>query len=50
MPPQMVKALKPEFICPLVAYLCHETTQENGGLFESMSKLSFATEQIIIQF
>jgi NAD(P)-dependent dehydrogenase (short-subunit alcohol dehydrogenase family)/predicted lipid carrier protein YhbT len=34
MPPQMVKALKPEFICPLVAYLCHESTEENGGLFE----------------
>jgi NAD(P)-dependent dehydrogenase (short-subunit alcohol dehydrogenase family)/putative sterol carrier protein len=34
MPPQMVKALKPEFICPLVAYLCHEKTEENGGLFE----------------
>jgi len=34
MPPQMVKALKPEFICPLVLYLCHENTTENGGLFE----------------
>jgi len=34
MPPQMVKALKPEYICPLVAYLCHEGTEENGGLFE----------------
>jgi len=34
MPPQMVKALKPEFICPLVAYLCHEKTEENGSLFE----------------
>jgi len=34
MPEAMVKALKPEFICPLVAYLCHESTEENGGLFE----------------
>jgi len=34
MPPEMVKALKPEFICPLVAYLCHEKTKVNGGLFE----------------
>jgi len=34
MPENMVKALKPEFICPLVAYLCHESTEENGGLFE----------------
>jgi len=30
----MVKALKSEYICPLVAYLCHEKTEENGGLFE----------------
>jgi len=34
MPPEMVKALKPEYICPLVAYLCHEKTKVNGGLFE----------------
>lgn len=27
--------MKPEFICPLVLYLCHENTSENGGLFES---------------
>jgi len=34
LPPNLVKALKPEFICPLVLYLCHENTAENGGLFE----------------
>jgi len=34
MPPEMLANLKPEFIVPLVAYLCHETTEENGGLFE----------------
>jgi len=34
MPPEMVQALKPEFVVPLVAYLCHEKTQVNGGLFE----------------
>jgi len=34
MPPEMVKALKPEYICPLVAYLCHEKTEVTGGLFE----------------
>lgn len=34
MPPEMVKALKPEFVVPLVAYLCHENTKVNGGLFE----------------
>lgn len=34
MPPELVKALKPEFVVPLVAYLCHESTQESGGVFE----------------
>jgi len=34
MPPEMVKALKPEFICPLVAFLCHEKTPVTGELFE----------------
>jgi len=34
MPPDLVEALKPEYITPLVAYLCHEGTQETGGLFE----------------
>jgi len=34
MPPEMVKALKPEFVCPLVAFLCHEDTDVTGGLFE----------------
>lgn len=34
LPEELVKALKPEYVAPLVAYLCHETCQENGGLFE----------------
>ena len=34
MPPELVEALKPEYIAPLVAYLCHEGTDVNGGLFE----------------
>ncbi|CAG8582653.1 9321_t:CDS:2 [Paraglomus occultum] len=34
MPPDVLEALKPEFISPLVLYLCHESTQENGSLFE----------------
>ncbi|RUS35130.1 Fox2 protein [Jimgerdemannia flammicorona] len=34
MPPDVLAALKPEYVAPLVAYLCHETTKENGGLFE----------------
>jgi NAD(P)-dependent dehydrogenase (short-subunit alcohol dehydrogenase family) len=34
MPPQMMAALKPEFVAPLAAYLCHESCKENGSLFE----------------
>jgi len=34
MPPELVERLKPEFVSPLVAYLCHESTQVNGGIFE----------------
>ncbi|MFP5306474.1 MAG: SDR family NAD(P)-dependent oxidoreductase [Gammaproteobacteria bacterium] len=34
MPPAMIEALKPEFVTPLVAWLCHEGCGETGGLFE----------------
>jgi NAD(P)-dependent dehydrogenase (short-subunit alcohol dehydrogenase family) len=34
MPADMIEALKPEFVAPLVAYLCHEDVDSNGGLYE----------------
>ena len=34
LPPNMIEALKPEYVTPLVALLCHESSDENGGLFE----------------
>ena len=34
MPPDMLKNLKPEYVSPLVAFLCHESNTETGGLFE----------------
>ncbi len=34
MPQELVDALKPEYVSPLVAYLCHEDTEETGGIFE----------------
>lgn len=34
MPPDLVKALKPDYVAPLVAYLCHEDSKETGGLYE----------------
>lgn len=35
MPPQMLEALKPDYVAPLAAYLCHESCKENGSLFEA---------------
>ncbi|KAL1513978.1 hypothetical protein ABEB36_003309 [Hypothenemus hampei] len=35
LPPDVFKELKPEFIAPVVAYLCHESCQENGSIIEA---------------
>ncbi|KAI9173248.1 hypothetical protein H9P43_007379 [Blastocladiella emersonii ATCC 22665] len=34
MPPEVLEALKPDFVAPLVGALVHESTTETGGLFE----------------
>jgi NAD(P)-dependent dehydrogenase (short-subunit alcohol dehydrogenase family)/acyl dehydratase len=34
MPPNLVEALKTEYVAPLVLYLCHESSTVNGGIFE----------------
>ena len=34
MPPPVLEALKPEYVAPFVAYLAHESCEENGSLFE----------------
>lgn len=34
MPPDLVAALKTEYVAPLVMYLTHESCQMNGGVFE----------------
>ncbi len=34
MPPELVDRLKPQQVVPLVVALCHESSRENGGLFE----------------
>ena len=33
-PKELLDALRPEFVSPLVALLCHESSEETGGLFE----------------
>lgn len=35
MPPEMLDELKPEYIVPLVMYLCSESCEENGAVFQS---------------
>ena len=43
LPKEVIDALKPEYVSPLVAVLCHDSCEENGGVFEVgggfMSKL-----------
>ena len=34
LPKELLESLKPEYVSPLVAWLCHESCEENGGLFE----------------
>ncbi|XP_044302177.1 peroxisomal multifunctional enzyme type 2 [Varanus komodoensis] len=34
MPQDMLDGFKPEYVAPLVLWLCHESCQENSGLFE----------------
>ncbi|MCP4446878.1 MAG: SDR family NAD(P)-dependent oxidoreductase [Myxococcales bacterium] len=34
LPEELIKALSPEYVSPLVAYLCHDSCDENGSLFE----------------
>ena len=34
MPPEVVEALKPDYVSPFVAYLVHESCEDNGSLYE----------------
>uniref|UniRef100_A0A8C6DW45 Peroxisomal multifunctional enzyme type 2 n=1 Tax=Moschus moschiferus TaxID=68415 RepID=A0A8C6DW45_MOSMO len=34
LPEDLLDALKPDYVAPLVLWLCHESCEENGGLFE----------------
>jgi 3-hydroxyacyl-CoA dehydrogenase/3a,7a,12a-trihydroxy-5b-cholest-24-enoyl-CoA hydratase len=34
MPPEMLQALRPEYIAPVVAYLVHESCPDSGNVFE----------------
>jgi len=34
MPPEVLKTVNPSLVVPLVAYLCHDTCNETGSVFE----------------
>jgi NAD(P)-dependent dehydrogenase (short-subunit alcohol dehydrogenase family)/putative sterol carrier protein len=34
LPKEVLANIQPEYVAPLVAYLCHESSEETGGLFE----------------
>lgn len=34
MPPEMVEALKPDYVATVVVFLAHETNKDTGGIFE----------------
>lgn len=34
MPAEVVEALKPDYVAPIVGYLAHDTCEENGALLE----------------
>ncbi|KAI8518935.1 hypothetical protein Bbelb_021920 [Branchiostoma belcheri] len=49
LPQEVLDMLNPSYIAPLVMYLCHESCQESGGLFEVgggwMAKCSLSEDQ-----
>lgn len=34
-PPEMMEAMRPDYVVPLVAVLCHSSCKETGGIFEA---------------
>jgi 3-hydroxyacyl-CoA dehydrogenase/3a,7a,12a-trihydroxy-5b-cholest-24-enoyl-CoA hydratase len=54
MPQDLVDALKPDYVTPLVVYMCHESFTETGKVFEAgagwfgTSKYSLARRVSII--
>lgn len=34
LPKEVLENIKPEFVAPLIAYLCHDSCEETGSLFE----------------
>jgi hypothetical protein len=34
MPPEVVEALKPDYVAPFVAFLAHDSCEDNGAMYE----------------
>jgi hypothetical protein len=34
LPKEVLENIKPEYVAPFVAFLCHESCEETGSLFE----------------
>lgn len=34
LPKEVLANIQPEYVAPLIAYLCHESSEETGSLFE----------------
>ena len=52
MPPDVLKTVNPNLVIPLVAYLCHESCEETGSVFEVgggfVAKLRWQRTEVII--
>ena len=52
MPPDVLKTVNPDLVVPLVAYLCHDSCQETGSVFEVgggyVAKLRWQRTEVIL--
>lgn len=44
----MEDILKPVYVAPIVAYLCHEDCQDTGGVFEVNSSPQFSITAVLL--
>ncbi|XP_075261695.1 peroxisomal multifunctional enzyme type 2-like isoform X2 [Convolutriloba macropyga] len=44
MPQELIDALKPSYVAPVVAYLCHESCEENGAIVETAAGWAAKTQ------
>jgi len=47
LPKELVDALSPAFVSPLVAWLCHDDCEENGSVFEVLLHTFYISAYLI---